>query len=182
MKMHRFSSLSVKGLGVSLLLTVAPTRAGERAIKASLVPAAVHEAVKRKYPDACVIGYTKETEKGKITYEVTLRVGGHVTDVGVTSEGMIVVEEERIMANELPVAVAKAFGATPHGRERVKRIERVVERGNTLDPRFEILVEDGSDAVELTFDAVGNLVRYEDSKEAPSGRRRAKRVPVIPGD
>ena len=165
--MHRFVFPGRFGLGVVLLLAaVLPARAGERAVKASAVPGAVHEAVKKNYPDARAVRYTREKERGKITYEVTLRVEGHVTDVGVTSEGKIVAEEERIAANELPVAVAKAFAASPQGRGRVKRIERVVEGGNNLDPRFEILVQDGSAFVELTFDATGTLVSQERTRHA----------------
>jgi hypothetical protein len=167
MMMHRISFLGLLGLAAALLLTaVSPAEAAERTVKASAVPAAVQEVVKKSYPAARAVRYTRENERGKITYEVTLRFEGHVTDVGVTSEGKIVAEEERIAADELPVAVAKAFAASPQGRKRVERVERVVEGGNSLDPRFEILVQDGPVFIELTFDATGNLVRQERTRHA----------------
>jgi hypothetical protein len=167
MTIHRFSFPGLFSLGAVLLLAAAsPARAGERTVKASAVPDAVHEAVKKNYPDARAVRYTREKEGGKITYEVTLRVQGRVTDVGVTSEGQIVAEEERISADELPLAVAKSFAASPQGHGRVKRVERVVEGGNRRDPRFEILVQDGSVFVEMTFDAAGNLVSQERTRHA----------------
>jgi hypothetical protein len=157
----------IVGLGAALLVASGgPAHAAEHAVKASAVPAAVHEAVRKKYPEARVVAYTREEERGAVTYEVTIRLKGRVTDVGVTPEGRIVVEEERITRGDLPPEVAKALATSPHARGQIKRVERIVEGEHTDSPRFEILIKDGSSFFELTFDRTGALVKQERTRHA----------------
>ena len=113
-----------------------------------------------------MVAYTREEEHGAVTYEVTIRLKGRVTDVGMTPEGRIVVEEERIARSDLPPEVAKALAMSPHARGQVKRVERIVEGENTIAPRFEILIKDGGAFFELTFDRTGALVKQERTRDA----------------
>jgi hypothetical protein len=166
--MKVFASIHGSGLSLGALLFTTmstPANAGERPIKPSAVPAAVHEAVKTAHPDAHVVGYAREEEHGKVTYEVTVRAGNRVTDVSLSPEGRILAEEERIPKQALPDAVAKAFAASAYGSSRIERIERVVEGTNREEPRFEIVIKDRGAFVELTFDRTGALLKRERTRE-----------------
>jgi len=156
-------------LGLGLLAvsaSVAPLSARERAVPAADVPRAVREAVRAKYGDARIVGYTREDEHGATTYEVSIKRSGSAVDVSVSPAGRILAEEERIKIDELPPEVAKAFATSPFGGGQVRRVERIAENQNGEAPRFEILVRSRGQLVELTFDDHGTLVKQEKLRRA----------------
>jgi hypothetical protein len=158
--MSNLPRLAVLALVVSSALA-APVRARERRVTAGEVPAAVRDAVNRKYGGARVVGYAREDERGATSYEVSVEIEGRRVDVGVAPGGRILVEEQRIAMADLPVEVARALAASPFGRWQVRRVERIVENERAEDPRFELSVRDGRKTVELTFDGNGRLLGRE---------------------
>lgn len=152
-----------------VLLAMVPSvaaRAGERRVREADVPAAVREAAKKRYPEGHLVGYIREDERGEVTFEVTVRIRGRSTDLRIATDGRILVVEEQIARSDLPVAVAKALAASPYGRDKIVRVERIVEGDKTYEPHFAILVKRRDGFVELTFVVSGILIKEERMKRA----------------
>jgi len=154
-------------LVIASFLGSSAIHAAERNVRANEVPRAVHETIAHKYPQATVISYTKEIEHGSVSYEVSLRSAGRTTDVGVSPEGRILIEEDRIAQKDLPPEVSRALAGSADGRGRVERIERIVEPGKDRSTRFEILVRSGEQRIELTFERDGRLIKREQIRRRP---------------
>src|SRR5260370_210881 len=69
----------------------------------------VKEAVKAKFPDAELVSADKETDKGKVAYEVAIKNKGQKIEVTVSEEGKIISIEKEIAVKDLPKVVAEAF-------------------------------------------------------------------------
>jgi Putative beta-lactamase-inhibitor-like, PepSY-like len=103
-------------------------RAGEEGVPLEQLPKAVTAAVKKRFPMAQTLAAGKETEDGKVTYEVTIKDKDHRIDVSVTPDGTITELERRIEEKELPKTVAAAAkakypGATFHKIEEIVHIK-----------------------------------------------------------
>src|SRR5712692_3059140 len=116
------------------------TRGAEQDIQRSDVPPAVLEAVQKKYAKARIIGFARENDEGKTTYEVTVEDGGRRSDLLFAPDGKILIEEHQITISELPPAVKKALAGSPFARAAVKRVERVIREEKVDDPAYELVV------------------------------------------
>lgn len=146
---------------VMSLLASAAARAGEHRVRANEVPPSVRAAIAKRYPRAAILGYVKETERGAVSYEVSLRLGGRATDVGVSPEGRILSQEDRIDRNDLPAEVSNALLAPAYRQGHIERIERIVEPDGNGAARFEILLRMAGRKLELTFEGDGRLAKEE---------------------
>jgi hypothetical protein len=108
---------------------LAGLRADEEKIPLNKVPEAVMKAVKKRFPDAELVGAAKETEGGKTSYEVMLKDGGKKIDVILTPQGAITVIEKEIAAADLPKAVKNAIDKK-YPDATVKKIEEVIKVTN----------------------------------------------------
>ena len=74
--------------GLVALLSVATIitslRADEVKVPLDQVPAAIKEAVKKKFPDAELVSAEKDTDKGTTTYEIVTKNKGQKIDVLLT--------------------------------------------------------------------------------------------------
>lgn len=136
--------------------------AAEKKIQKEDVPAPVLAAVTAKYPKAQLKQFEQEpADDGKgVEYEVQIEDGGKITDVIVSPEGKILVEELQIAKGDLPPAVAKALASSKYGKARVTTVEKLTEAGHR-EPSYEILVDAGGAKHELLFDAAGTLKEDE---------------------
>jgi hypothetical protein len=108
----------------------------EKPVKDSEVPKAVRDSVEKKYPKCTVKKWESETNEGKTVYEAGIEVAGkdkdgkattRKIDVGVSAEGKIFAEEERIAQAALPEAVQKAWADSKYAKAKVLRVERIGE-------------------------------------------------------
>lgn len=98
----------------SLVVTLAAVagRADEEKVPLDKVPAAIKDAVKKRFPKAEMKDAAKEqTEDKKWVYEVTLKQDKKNIDVTVTPEGQITTIEQELAFADLPKAVAATFEA-----------------------------------------------------------------------
>jgi hypothetical protein len=107
----------------------AGVRADEERIPLDKVPKAVMKAVKKRFPDAELVGAAKETEGGKTSYEVMLKDGGKNIDVILTPQGAITVIEKEIVAADLPKVVKNAIDKK-YPDATVKKIEELIKVTN----------------------------------------------------
>jgi hypothetical protein len=136
--------------------------AREQAIKKSQVPAPVLDAVARKYPHARQVGFSREAEESKVTFEVQVVEGTRHIDIDVSPEGKILAEEETIPRDDLPAAVRKALAESARYRDwTVQQVERVVTGEHESEPSFELQMAHGRQKSEIVFDKEGRLTHEE---------------------
>jgi hypothetical protein len=68
----------------------------EKKLKKSDLPAAVRKTADEQSKGATVRGYSKETEDGKLEYEVQLTVNGHGKDITMDPQGNVMEIEEEV--------------------------------------------------------------------------------------
>ncbi len=161
MKMFSSRFRSTASLIGALTLASITASAHERALPPDRVPRSVQAAIARTYPQAKIVSYALEKEDGVVSYEATLRMAGRTSDIEVSPEGRILVQEDRIGQKELPQGVSRALSASEYGRGRLERVERITEPAKGTGVRFEIVVRTGDRRVELTFEGDGRLVKTE---------------------
>ena len=154
------------GMAAALLLSVAVARGQEENVPLDKVPRPVMEAVKARFANAQVTGASKETEKGKVTYEVTIKDRGQNTDVTVTPQGEILLIEKEIAARDLPRAAARAMeGKYPRATYKiVEEIVKVEKKQERLAYYEVLLVTAGKDTLEVLVTADGKIVKEEKKK------------------
>jgi hypothetical protein len=118
-------------LAVFLLGPLAHGR--EEKVALDAVPAPVMSAVKARFPGASVQGAGRETEKGKLVYEVTLDEKGRNVDVTVTPGGDLLLIESAIDRAEVPAPVVQALtekypGAVYRVLESIVEVDKGHER------------------------------------------------------
>jgi hypothetical protein len=124
----------------SLVQTPKPTAkpAAKAAPKLSWPPA-VEAAFKKAYPNATVKNVSKETEDGKVQYEVESMDGAQARDLVYLADGSLVNYEELIPASEVPAAVMTALKAK-YPKATVTRAEKLFEKGTM---NFELAIKGG---------------------------------------
>jgi hypothetical protein len=142
----------------ALLSLPAALVASERAVQKRDVPAAVQEAVQKKYGSAKVTGFERDDEKGKTEYEAKLDNG---VEVSLTAEGKILSEESTIDPSALPDAVKKGLQASKYGSWKVQKAEKVIEGEDAGKPSYEVEVTKGAEKAEVVFDPAGTVIKEE---------------------
>jgi hypothetical protein len=91
---------------VVTLALVGAGRAQEEKVALDMLPKAVTDAVKKRFPAAEMNTASKETEDGKTVFEVAIKDRGHNIDVTLTPDGAITGFERTIDSQDLPAKVA----------------------------------------------------------------------------
>jgi len=149
--------LTVVVAGSATTLAAGSLRAKETKIPRDQVPSLVLLTLAQRQPDAEVKGFAREEEKGKTVYEVELMAGGRRTDLIVSPEGEVLVEEQSIPAAELPAAVRQGLAASAYGKAEVLEVEKVTHSDRPSAPTYELMVKSGAQRHELEFTADGKL-------------------------
>jgi uncharacterized membrane protein YkoI len=137
------AALSIAAAGVS---------AAERAVKLRDVPAAVQKAMQEETKGAVVKGYARETEKGKVLYEVETRREGRARDVIFDPNGNVVTVEEEVALASIPAAARTAIDKAAAGG-RVGMVEKVTE-GSAV--KYEAHIAKGAKKTEVVVMADGS--------------------------
>ena len=91
-------------------------------------PAPVEAAFKKAYPNATVKTVSKETEDGKVQYEVESMDGAQARDLVYLADGKLVLYEELIAQTDVPAAVMTALKAK-YPKATVSRAEKLFQDG-----------------------------------------------------
>jgi uncharacterized membrane protein YkoI len=147
----------------ALLLLAVVVRGDEEKVSLDKVPRPIMEAVKARFKDAAVTGASKETEDGKLVYEVTIKHKGQNIDVTLTPEGEVLMIEKEITAKDLPRAAARALEekyprATYKIVEEIVKVEKKVEK---LAYYEVLLVTADKKTLEVQVTAEGKIVNEE---------------------
>ena len=124
----------------------------EAQIQKKDVPPAVLAAFAKAYPKATVKGYSKETEKGQVKYEVECMEGTVHRDVTYAADGKLLMVEESVEMKDVPEVVRQAL-AKKYPGAKVELAEKVMD-GKTVAYEFHWTGANGKEA-EAKFDAQG---------------------------
>ncbi len=110
-------------------------RADEERVPLDKLPKAVTDAVQKRFPKLEMTGASKEKEKGKVVYEVSLKKDGRNIDVTVTQAGQITLIEQQIDFKDLPKPVAKTFEEKyPNAKyDIIESVTKVADGNETLE-------------------------------------------------
>jgi hypothetical protein len=147
---------------IAAVIAAGPARAGEKKIEKSAVPAAVLEAVARKYPKARMVAFEQAEDAGKVLYEVGIEMGNTKMDVELAADGRIAVEETVIPRSALPAAVTAGLAASKYKGWKVQRVEKVIKEEKTEAPLYELVVQSKTRKFEVVFDQAGAITEEED--------------------
>jgi len=162
----------VFGLALSAGLSATAARGeedDEQKIKVADLPKGGLEAVKKMFPDAKVVGATKEKDHGKTMYEVELKNNGKTIDVMIDKDGKVATIEKEISGKDLPAAASKAITAK-YGDSKWKKVEEVtqVKDGKQEVDFYELLIGHPKEKdIEIKVTPDGKI-SMEDSDEKES--------------
>ncbi len=125
---------------------------GEKKLKMKDLPVPAQRVVDQLAKTATVIGFAKEIEDGRTTYEIETKLNGMTRDVSVDPEGRIVSVEEQVAIGTIPAAARTAIEKAASGGS-VVMVEKVTEGGNV---KYEATIKPASGKKrEVAFTAEG---------------------------
>ena len=142
---------------IFLLLNASAGYSQEQKIGKKGVPKPVLSAFQNSYPKAVITGFSKETEKGVVVYEVESVEGKTHRDVTYAANGSVITIEESLAYADAPAAIRDAM-AKDFPKARIIISEKVIKGSAT---QYEFLVSSGKKKLELVYDAAGKLVEKE---------------------
>lgn len=116
------------GAAAAAILMTSFAFAAEKKIQRSALPPAVEKTVKEQSQGATIKGFSMETEKGKVEYEVEMTVNGHGKDVTIAKDGTVLEIEEEVAIDSLPAAAKSALIARA-GAAKIVSVEAVSAGG-----------------------------------------------------
>jgi uncharacterized membrane protein YkoI len=124
--MRKIIGWSTTSLVASLVLLATVVAADNKDKKISLdkAPKAVQDAIKARFPDGEVTSVEKETEDGKVVYDIELKLKGRKYEMDILEDGTVIEIEKEIAAKDLPAAVSKALEAK-YPRATIKEVMEV---------------------------------------------------------
>lgn len=136
------------------------------------IPKAVMGALKAKFPDPKIRKWTKETEKGKVVYDIEFTTkDGKKAEADIFEDGTIENYEMEFDARKLPKAVTAAV-EKKYPKARMKEVMEITEikDGKESHGGFEIVLEtaDKKD-VEVTVAKDGKIL--EDTGEKKTEKK-----------
>jgi len=139
--------LGLAGIVVVAGFVALPAVAGtddKKAEKLALdkIPKKIMHAIKNRFPNAEIKSAEKETEDGKVVYDIELKHEGRKYEMDIQEDGTIVEIEKEIKLKDLPEAVSKAIKAKyPDAKiEEIMEVNKV--KGKEEKPvHYEVVLE-----------------------------------------
>jgi len=130
---------------VAAVLVLAGARAADdKAEKMTLdkAPKAVRDAFNARFPGGEVTSLTKETEGGKVVYDIELKHKGRKYEMDVQEDGTILEVEKEKTLQEVPAALAKTVdGKFPKATIKVIMEVNLVKNKVETPDHYEVTVE-----------------------------------------
>ena len=158
--------MKIAFLSVGLLAAVATVHADQEKIEIKDLPKAVQSTLTTKYPNGTLIKATKEEEKGRAIYEVTVEVEKKKLEVVLSAKGKLLEVEQAIDAGHLPKAVASAI-KDRYPKAQIKKIEQVTKFEEDEEEKFFEVVLSSKDKLnlEVKISPVGKILEEEKDDE-----------------
>ena len=144
---------------IATTLLALSSGAQEKKIKRSDLPPAAEKTVAEVSKGAMIKGFSKETEKGKTTYEVEMVVNGHTKDVEINPSGVIAEVEEEVSLDSLPANVKTGLNAKAGGG-KILKVESLTKNGKLV--AYEAKVESAGKKREIQVGPDGKPLDHEE--------------------
>jgi uncharacterized membrane protein YkoI len=150
---------------VTLIVLATCSLADDKEKKVTLdkLPKAVRDAIKGRFPDAEVNSIEKETEDGKVVYDIELKEKGRKYEMDIQEDGTVIEIEKEVALKDLPEAVAKALKAKFPGTsiKEVMEVNKVKGKEETPD-HYEVTIENADKKTqEVTVSLDGKSIKTE---------------------
>jgi hypothetical protein len=133
----------------------------EEPIEPEKLPKPVLKAIKRKFPEAKLLGAARQTEEDLISYEILIKHKGHEMYVRCEPDGKIVEVDREISEKELPKPVTEAV-KKKYPKFSITTVGEVTEDDNVS---YDILLKHGKKSIRVIFDPKGKLLEEEHADE-----------------
>lgn len=156
----------VLAAAVAALVLAAGGRAADEPKDLDKIPKAVRDALAAKFPGAKVVKWGKETEGGKLVYDIEFTQNGRKAEADIAADGTVQNFEREFAAKDLPKAVTDAV-AKRYPKAKTKEVMEITEikDGKEVHGGFEIVLETADKkSVEVTVAKDGKIL--EDSGAA----------------
>lgn len=144
---------------VLFLFFAASVPGQEKHVKKSDLPVAVQKTADEQSKGAMVRGYTKETEEGKLEYEVEMIVNGHTKDVSIDASGNVLEVEEQVAPETLPAEVREGLQKKA-GSGKIAKVESIAKHGTLV--AYEAHVVAGGKKSEVQVGPDGRPLDHEE--------------------
>lgn len=131
----------------------------EKKIAASALPPAVRIAAAEQSKGATVLGYSKETEKGKIYYELEMKRDGLSENILMDSTGTVAEIEKEVPTDSLASAVREGLQKAA-GEGKIVKVESLIKHGTLV--AYEAQVRKGSKTSEVQVGPDGGTLAHEE--------------------
>jgi uncharacterized membrane protein YkoI len=174
--MHGLRVRLAAGMVLAASILVPATRAHEEQLPLAHVPKPVLDAVQARFANARITGAAKETENGRMVYEVTLVEQGRNVDVTSSPSGELLTIEKTIEAGALPDIPATALQSKYPGAT-YRSVEEVVELGKQPErpAYYEVELETADrHTVEVKVTPDGAIITGQDEHKGDKDKDKDK--------
>ncbi len=166
-------------VGAAALLTLAAVaRADDKAEKLSLdkAPKAVRDAILGRFPGADVTSIEKETEDGKVVYDVELKHQGRKYEMDLHEDGTIFEIEKEVASKDVPPGVNHAVRKMYPNAKITEVMEVNKVSGKKETPiHYEVTIESGGKKQELIVSLDGKSVKTEAEEKKEKEKEKEKK-------
>jgi hypothetical protein len=159
------------GVMVGLFLVGMFARSDDKKVPLDKVPKAVMDAIKARFPGADVTSVEKETEDGKVVYDVELKHKDRKYEMDIEENGTVLEIEKEI--KDVPAAVTKAVEAK-YPKATIKEVMEVNKvKGKEETPiHYEVTIES---AEKKTMEVIVSLDGKSVKTEAEAAKEKEKK-------
>ncbi len=146
MMARRVRWVSAALVAAVFVLTASVSRSEDEPKDLDKIPKAVMEALKTKFPKAKITKWTKETENGKVVYDIEFKEDGRKAEADIFEDGTFQNFEKEFNAKDLPKAVTEAAEKKYPG-SKIKEVMEITEIKDKKEVHggFEIIREPALD-------------------------------------
>lgn len=165
--MRRILAFPVACIGAALLFTAALACNPDEKVPLDKVPKKVMDAVKARFPGAELTSVEKETEDGKVVYDIELKHKDRKYEMDILEDGTVVEIEKEISAKDLPEAVTRSLEAKfPKATiKEVMEMTKVIGKEEKLYGYEVELVTADKRKLEIEFAPDGTILKSEKAGE-----------------
>src|SRR5262245_62003135 len=147
-------------------------RADDKPKDLDKIPKAVMDGLKAKFPKPEITKWTKETENGKVVYDIEFKQDGRKAEADIAEDGTIQNFEKEFDAKDLPRAVTAAV-EKKYPKSKMKEVMEITEIKDRKEVHggFEIVLETADKkSVEVTVSRDGKIL--EDTGEKKEEKKK----------
>jgi uncharacterized membrane protein YkoI len=130
------------------------------------IPKKVMDAIKARFPKADITSVEKETEDGKVVYDIELKSEGRKYEMDIQEDGTVIEIEKEVLAKDVPEAITKAVLAKyPKAKIQVVMEVNKVKGKDETPIHYEVTLETADKkTVEVAVSLDGKSVKAEGEK------------------